>query len=106
MAGPTQEPHIQLGVTPQACPGALLEGLLVRAELTGVAVAGDPNFPPVVVAWPHGWVAVDADGERLLLDGSRRVVARVGDAVSAGGGFGGPHDWFYPCGEMTFTPAS
>ncbi len=100
---PTQEPQFPVGDV--ACPGALLEGTLVDHPGAGLAVQGDPLFPPYVVVWPHGWVAADVDGERLLLDGSGRIVARVGMTISAGGGFYPPNDAFHPCGEITFGAA-
>ena len=100
---PTQEPQLAIGEV--ACPGALLEGTLVAHPEAGLAVQGDPLFPPSVVVWPHGWVAADVSGERLLLDGSGRTVARVGMTISAGGGFYPPNDAFHPCGEITFNPA-
>ncbi len=99
---PTQEPQLPVGEL--ACPGALLEGTLVAHPDAGLAVQGDPLFEPSVVVWPHGWVAVDADGARHLLDGTGRRVARVGDRMSAGGGFFPPNDWFHPCGEIAFLP--
>ena len=63
----------------------------------------DPNFPPAIVIWPHGWVARDVGGVRELIDGSGRRVAIEGDRFSAGGGFNPPNDWFQPCGDITFT---
>jgi hypothetical protein len=102
---PTQSPPPAIAIGPEACPTALLEGRLVRHEELGVAVQGDPNFPPSIVAWPHGWAARDVDGTRELLDADGRVVAREGDLVSAGGGSYPPRDWFHPCGPIEFTPA-
>jgi hypothetical protein len=103
---PTQTPPPAIALGPEACPLALLEGRLVRHEELGVAVQGDPNFPPTIVVWPHGWAARDVDGTRELLDADGRVVAREGDLVSAGGGSYPPRDWFHPCGPIEFTPAS
>jgi uncharacterized Zn-binding protein involved in type VI secretion len=105
IAVPTQTPAPPIDLGPRACPTALLEGRLVRHDEAGVAVQGDPNFPPSVVAWPHGWAARDVDGVSDLLDADGRVVAREGDFVSAGGGAFPPHDWFYTCGDIEFTPA-
>ncbi len=102
---PTQTPAPPLDLGPQACPAALLEGMLVRHDEAGLAVHGDPNFPATVVVWPHGWAAREVDGVRELLDANGRVVAREGDFVSAGGGSDSVRDWFHPCGEITFTPA-
>jgi hypothetical protein len=104
IAVPTQEPALPFG--PAGCPAALLEGTLVRHVEAGVAVQGDPLFPPSIVVWPHGYVARDVDGVRQLLDGSSgAVVAKEGDFFSAGGGFYPPDDRFIPCGGIEFRPA-
>lgn len=105
VAIPTQSPGPFLDIGPQACPAALLEGTLVRHDAFGLAVQGNPLFPPSVVVWPHGWVARDVAEVRELLDADGRVRAREGDGFWAGGGFYPPDDWFYPCGAVTFTPA-
>ena len=104
VAVPTQTPGPLLDLGPSACPAALLEGTLVRDDAVGLAVQGDPLFPPSVVVWPHGGVARDVDGVRELLDAGGRVVGREGDRFSAGGGFHPPDDWFYPCGDIEITP--
>jgi hypothetical protein len=105
VAVPTQTapPLIDLG--PLACPAALLEGVLVRHEEAGLAVQGDPNFPPTPVLWPHGWVARDMHDVRELLDAAGRVVGREGDFVSAGGGMNATDTAFVPCGPPEITPA-
>ena len=87
-----------------ACPAALLEGTLVRHEQAGLAVQGDPNFPPTPVMWPHGWVARDMDDVRELLDADGRVVGREGDFVSAGGGMNLADTAFVPCGPPEIRP--
>jgi hypothetical protein len=94
-------PILQLG--PPACPGALLEGTLVRHQEAGLAVQGDPQFPPHVVVWPHGWVAREADGVLEILDDLGRVIGREGDHFWAGGGYYPPNDWFHPCGQIEIT---
>ena len=103
---PTQTAGPILDLGPRTCPLALLEGTLVRHAEAGLAVQGDALSEPRIVVWPHGWVARDAGDLRELLDEGGRVVAREGDLVSAGGGFVPPNDWFYPCGEITFTAGS
>lgn len=105
VAVPTQTPPPLIDLGPQACPAALLEGMLVRHAEAGLAVEGDPNFPPTVVLWPHGWVARDVDGIRELLDSDGRVVGREGDFVSAGGGMNARDTAFIPCGSFEITPA-
>jgi hypothetical protein len=105
IAVPTQTPGPPLDLGPQACPAALLEGMLVRHEEAGLAVQGDPNFSATLTVWPHGWAARDVDGVRELLDADGNVVARDGDFVSAGGGMDATDTAFVPCGEIEFTPA-
>ncbi len=100
---PTQRPFVADGLT--GCHDALLEGTLVHHEAAGVAVQFDANSQPTVVAWPHGYVAADRAAARMLLDGQGRVVARVGDWISAGGGFTPPEEWFHVCGDIRVTPA-
>ena len=102
---PTQTPPPPFDLEPQACPAALLEGMLVRHDEAGLAVQGDPNFPATPVVWPHGWAARDVDGVRKLLDADGRVVGREGDFVSAGGGMNAPDTAFVPCGSLEITPA-
>jgi hypothetical protein len=104
IAVPTQSPAPLFEFGPQACPAALLEGTIVRHDEGGMAVQGDPLFPPSIVVWPHGYVARDVDGIRQLLDGSGAIVAREGDAFSAGGGFYPPDDRFIPCGPIELAP--
>ena len=100
IAVPTQEPRPAFEPEPQACPMALLEGRLVRHPEFGVGVQGDPDFPPAIAVWPHGWTARDVDGIRELLDADGNIVAREGDFVSAGGGSYPPRDWFRTCGPI------
>jgi hypothetical protein len=102
---PTQSPPPFLDLGPRACPTALLEGVLVRHDEAGMAVQGDPNFPPTPVMWPHGWAARDVEGVRDLLDADGRVVGREGDFVSAGGGMNAANTAFVPCGTPEITPA-
>ncbi|MGH2427832.1 MAG: hypothetical protein ACRDGV_02925 [Candidatus Limnocylindria bacterium] len=95
---PTQSPPPLFGIGPQACPGALLEGILVRHDEAGLAVEHADGISSVVV-WPHGYVARDAE-RRELLHRSGHVVAREGDLIRAGGGFFPPNDAFHPCGDI------
>jgi len=106
IAVPTQSPPPALQLGPQACPLALLEGTLVRHDEAGMAVQGDPAFPPTIVVWPHGWAARDAGDVRELLDEHGQVVGREGDRFSAGGGSFPPNDWFHPCGPIELLPGT
>jgi hypothetical protein len=77
---------------------ALLTGRLVADDDVGILVAA-ADGTRIVVVWPHGWVAVDADGLRTLLNDRGEPVARVGDEVGIGGG-NGQDGRFYTCGEV------
>jgi hypothetical protein len=101
---PTQAPKgIEIG--PSACPGALLEGVLVADDQVGFVVEHVDGFVSSVV-WPHGYIARDAES-RQLLDGSGRMVARAGDHFSGGGGWLGPTDaaGFSGCGDFETSQA-
>ena len=95
VAIPTAEPPTgQL-----ACMDALLTGRLVADEDTGVAIQA-ADGTKIVVVWPHGWVAVDQDNTRAVVNDEGNLVARVGDQVAIGGGLGAGDRW-YTCGEVT-----
>jgi hypothetical protein len=95
VAVPTAEPP-----GPNAgCMDALLTGVLVADEDVGVAVEA-ADGTRIVVVWPHGWAAVDADGSRTILNDRAEPIARVGDEVGIGGGHG-QDGRFYTCGEVT-----
>jgi hypothetical protein len=95
VAIPTAEP--QIGQV--ACMDALMSGRLVANEETGVAVHVTDRTT-IVIVWPHGWVAVDYDGARVVVNERGDPVARVGEMVEIGGGFGAGDRW-YTCGEVT-----
>ena len=95
VAIPTAEPP-----GPNAgCMDALLTGRLVADDDVGIVVEA-ADGTRIVVVWPHGWAAVDADGFRTLLNDRGEPVARVGDQVAIGGG-NGQDGRFYTCGEVT-----
>ena len=86
-----------------ACMQALLTGRLVADDEAGLAVeAPDAGGERIVVVWPHGWVAGDHEGMRILLNDRGDEIARVGDQVEIGGG-GGPDGRWYTCGEVTLA---
>ncbi len=49
--------------------------------------------------WPFGYSARLVDGQIELLDDSGEFVAREGDTVQAGGGFGA-NNLFYACAGL------
>jgi hypothetical protein len=93
-------------VEPQGCPGALLEGTIVRDEQTGLGVHNaevDVTYP---VQWPDGTSVDESDGVRRLVDAGGAVLGAEGDRFSAGGGFtSGPNEVFQPCGGIEITRA-
>ena len=95
VAIPTAEPPTgQL-----ACMDALLTGRLVADEDAGVGIQA-ADGTTIVVVWPHGWVAVDQDNTRAVVNDRGDLVARVGDQVAIGGGLGAGDRW-YTCGDVS-----
>jgi hypothetical protein len=84
--------------TPAECPGALLEGELIRDDASGFLVRHAEGFVTPIV-WPAGYTVRDADA-RELLDPSGAVVAREGDEVALGGGFTEGDTAFIVCGPF------
>jgi hypothetical protein len=82
-----------------ACMDALLTGFLIGDADAGVAVQA-ADGTTIVVVWPHGWVAVDQDDQRVVVNDQGDPVAEVGDQVAIGGGLGNGDRW-YTCGEVT-----
>lgn len=72
---------------PQACMDALLGGKLTKNQLSGLGVtSADGATTPV--EWPFRYSARNNAGVVELLDETGKVVAREGDAITLGGGFG------------------
>ena len=82
-----------------ACMDALLTGQLVADEDAGVAIQA-ADGTTIVVVWPNGWVAVDQDDTRVVVNDRGDPVAQVGDQIAIGGGLGAADRW-YTCGEVT-----
>jgi len=83
---------------PQACMDALAQGTLVPDPRSGLALA-TPAGERTPVMWPFGYSARLVDGQIELLDDSGEFVAREGDTVQAGGGFGA-NNLFYACAGL------
>ena len=89
------------------CPGALLEGALVRHDGAEMAVHNPEVQVTYPVAWPAGWSARDVDGVLHLFDDAGHAVGAEGDRFWAGGGFTpGPEEVFTPCGGIDITRAA
>jgi hypothetical protein len=89
---------------PQACMDALLGGRLTKSVASGLSVtSADGASTPV--EWPFRYSAVEVAGRVQLLDETGRVVAREGDEINVGGGFG--NNVWHACAPVTVTkPAS
>lgn len=82
----------------QACPAALLVGVLVEQE-GELVVIPDGGGPATRVNWPSGH-SVRREGETLVVtDLLGRAIAREGDTVRLGGGQASERDdTFTVCG--------
>lgn len=83
---------------PQACMDALLVGTLARHPFTwlGITSADGQSTP---VEWPFGYTARGEGGRIVLVDESGIVVAREGDEILVGGGFG--TNLWHACGSVS-----
>jgi len=83
------------------CRLRLNSGRLVVDQEVGLAAqwAGQTT----VVVWPHGWVAVDQDGVRILLNDQGDPIARAGENIAFGGAEG-PDGRIRACGEIRRIP--
>jgi hypothetical protein len=88
----------------QACMDALAGGKLAPNDLSGLGIASaDGQAMPV--EWPFGYKAWIVEGRAVLVDETGKIVAKVGDEVTVGGGFG--NVFWHACGGVTVTkPAS
>jgi hypothetical protein len=67
-----------------ACPDTAIEGVLVRSDPDGIAVAVGAGEVRTVV-WPPGYGAARVASALVLLDENDQVLAHVGDRVRVGG---------------------
>jgi len=88
--------------TAEACPGALLEGELLRDDDEGFLARHAEGFVTPIV-WPDGYTVHDGE-TRELIDPSGAIVAREGDRVALGGGFTPNDTAFIVCGPFSVTP--
>ena len=79
----------------QACMEALAMGTLVFDPRSTLAIGG-PSGERTPVMWPFGYSARLVDGTLELLDNRGQLVAREGDRIEMGGGFGAGN-LFYAC---------
>ena len=96
----TQEPVD--AETPPGCPAALIEGVLVADDATGVALDDPAGFVRPII-WPHGYSGRPGT-PIVVVDESGKVIARVGDTVRIGGGeITGEGAWM-ACGGVEVVP--
>lgn len=88
---------------PQACMDALLGGKLTRHAETGLGVTS-ADGTSTAVEWPFGYTARNELGKLVLLDKTGKVVAREGDEITVGGGFG--NTLWHACGGVNVAKAA
>jgi len=81
---------------------ALIGGTIVRAAATGLGLRSSDGTL-TAVEWPFGSTARIVDGKVELLDETGAVVAREGDEITVGGGFG--NALWHACGPVTLVVA-
>jgi hypothetical protein len=90
-------------VEPQACMDALIGGTLARSAQSGLGITG-ADGKANAVEWPFRWTASIELGRVALRDETGKVVAREGDEITIGGGFG--NQLWYACAPLTVTKAA
>ena len=89
-------------VQPDACMDALLGGTLARNAQSGLGVNNEGE--QMAVEWPFRYSARLEGGRMALLDETGKVVAREGDEITVGGGFG--NQFWHACAPVTVTRAA
>jgi hypothetical protein len=89
-------------VQPQACMDALIVGKLVKHAQSGLGITS-ADGQQTAVEWPFRYSAWVLNGRIVLLDETGKVVAREGDEITVGGGFG--TQLWYACGPVMVTRA-
>lgn len=80
------------------CMDALLSGTLARHAQTGLGVTG-ADGQQMPVEWPFRYSARGLGGRLVLVDDTGKIVAREGDRIQVGGGFG--NILWHACGPVT-----
>ena len=97
---PTDPPTVAIRTAPAgnlACMDALMSGTLARHAGTGLGVTA-ADGQQMAVEWPFRYSAWVVDGRIVLLDETGKAVAREGDKIQAGGGFG--NAMWHACGSV------
>jgi hypothetical protein len=87
----------------QACMDALAGGTLAPNNESGLGITS-ADGDAMAVEWPFGYTARNNLGRIELLDETGTVVARVGDEITVGGGFG--NQFWHACGPVSVTKAA
>lgn len=89
-------------VQPQACMDALMGGRLAKHAQSGLGITSADGTSSAV-EWPFRYSARVELGRVILVDETGRVVAREGDEITVGGGFG--NQFWHACAPVTVTRA-
>lgn len=71
--------------------------VVLTAPGAGIEGYGSENEPPTYAVWPKDYTATIVDGELHILGPDGDLVARQGDLISVGGGFGSASSFPHPC---------
>lgn len=99
-AVPTDPPTVAIRTAPvdnDICMDALMSGTLARHAQTGLGITG-ADGQQMAVEWPFRYSARVDGGRVVLRDETGKVVAREGDRIQAGGGFG--NAVWHACGPV------
>lgn len=102
-SGPTATPTAeQLALLTQpppgpneACMNALATGQLALVPRSGLGIVTGGVGEAIPVAWPNGYTARVVETTLVLFDHQGNALARLGDLIEMGGGFG--DGVWYPC---------
>jgi len=90
--------------TPQACPAALLGPVTLALGPDGISTLAMSEEPGAGNAtplhWPDGYGIRPLGGGGEIVDERGEAVARMGERVWLGGGFGADDGEFFVCGEV------
>lgn len=98
-------PGVQLRIAPvpaAACMDALIGGTLARNAQSGLGIIS-ADGRATAIEWPFGYGAWIELGRVVLGDETGKTVAREGDEITVGGGFG--KQFWFACGPVTVTKA-
>jgi hypothetical protein len=82
------------------CMAALGHGTVARNPDSGIGLL-DADGKPVSVLWPFGFSGRIVEGRAVLLNEQGNILAREGDEITLGGGYGAGDRSFTACGGVT-----